>query len=50
MWGEIWGEICPILFLFFLNLCVGCCFLNFFFKNCSCLIKFGPFKLLIFYG
>jgi hypothetical protein len=37
MWGSIWGEICPILLFFFLNLCVGghlcvgCCFLNFFF-------------------
>jgi hypothetical protein len=51
MWGEIWDEICPILLLFFfLNLCVGCYFLNFFFLNCSCLIKFGPFKLLIFYS
>jgi hypothetical protein len=58
LWGSIWGEICPILLLFFsefvcgLLLVCGLFFsqIFFFFLNCSCLIKFGPFKLLIFYG
>jgi hypothetical protein len=51
MWGSIWGEICPILLLFFSEFVCGLLFSqkkNF--LNCSCLIKFGPFRLLIFYS
>jgi hypothetical protein len=58
MWGSIWGEICPILLFFFsefvcgLSPVCGLLFSHFFFyfKLLSCLIKFGPFKLLIFYS
>jgi hypothetical protein len=43
------------LLLLFLNLCVGCCFLNFFFLIVLVLLNWGlmklrHFKLLIFYG
>jgi hypothetical protein len=30
--------------------CVWAVVFSIFFLNCSCLIKFGPFKLLIFYS
>jgi hypothetical protein len=56
MWGSIGVRFVRFYYYFFsefvcgLSPVCGLLFSQFFFLNCSCLIKFGPFKLLIFYG
>jgi hypothetical protein len=55
MWGSIWGRICPILFIYFLNLWWAVAFSIFFFLIILVLLNWGltklrPFKLLFFFN
>jgi hypothetical protein len=50
MWGSIWGEICPILFIYlsYSEFVCGLLLSQFFFFNYSCLIKLGPYEIEAF--